>query len=204
MSSELAAALRPYAHRGTPRRYPVGALIFAEGDRSSEVLLITAGMVHVAAGRDRVVAALSQGDVVGEFAALDGRPRSAHAYAVTNVDIVALRASDALEAIEHSDLDLTSTRATSAAMRQVTERRSGAAGGLPVAQLACRLMERLDEAPGRVLDTDAGALALDLGASREQLARALEELHHRGVLALERGRVVVLDAVTLGEIGALA
>jgi CRP-like cAMP-binding protein len=162
------------------------------------VLLITDGTVHLVVGSDRDIADVGPGELLGEFAALDGRPRSASAHAITDVELVAFQATDVLEAIERSpDLDLVSIRSSVAAGRRRTELRSVAAGGLPVGQLARRLAARIDADENRVVDLDAGALATDLEVSREQLARALDELHHRGVLVLDRGRVVVLDATGL-------
>ena len=76
-------------------------------------------------------------ELLGEFAALDGRPRSASAYAKTEVDLVAFRASDVLDIIERSpDLDLAASRSSVATGRRRTEMRSVAAGGLPVGQPA--------------------------------------------------------------------
>ncbi|MBV9951472.1 MAG: Crp/Fnr family transcriptional regulator [Acidimicrobiia bacterium] len=200
MREQLATALAPLTDRGVRRRYREGALIFAEGDRGSEVLLVTDGVVHLVVGSDRDIAALGPGDLLGEFAALDGRPRSASAHARTAVELVAFSASDVLDVIERSpDLDLAASRTTVASGRRHTEMRSVAVGGLPVGQLARRLAARLD-GDHRMVDIDAGALATSLEVSREQLARALDELHHRGVVALERGRVVVLDADDLRRV----
>jgi CRP-like cAMP-binding protein len=200
MREQLAAALAPLSGRGVRRRYREGGLIFAEGDRGSEVLLVTGGVVRLVVGSDREIDDVGPGELLGEFAALDGRPRSASAYAQTAVDLVAFTASEVIEVIERSpDLDLVASRSSVASGRRRTERRSVAAGGLPVGQLAGRLAARLD-GDHRLIDIDAGSLATALDVSREQLARALDELHHRGVIALERGRVVVLDAEGLRRV----
>jgi CRP-like cAMP-binding protein len=198
VSDGLAAVLAPLRDDGVRRRYPAGSLIFAEGDRGSEVLLITSGSVHLVVGSGRDIDDVGPGEILGEFAALDGRPRSASGFAATDVELVALPAIVVLDAIERApDLDLASARASVAAGRRRTELRSVAAGGLPVGQLARRLVQRLVADDARLVDLDGGTLAADLDVSREQLARALDELHHRGVLALDRGRVVVLDAEAL-------
>jgi CRP-like cAMP-binding protein len=198
---KLAAALAPVVDRGVRRRYREGALIFAEGDRGSEVLFITEGTVLVIVGDGRQIDQAGPGEIIGEFAALDGRPRSAAARAGTDVELVALPASVVLDVIDRTPgLDLAASRSTVAHGRRRTEVRSVAAGGLPVGQLARRLAARLDGDEHRTVDIDAGSLAAVLDVSREQLARALDELHHRGVLALDRGRVVVLDATGLRQL----
>ena len=50
VTDRLADVLAPLVERGVRRRYPLGALIFAEGDRSSEVLVVTEGVVHLVVG----------------------------------------------------------------------------------------------------------------------------------------------------------
>lgn len=66
---------------GTGVSYPAGRVLLREGDRTDHVLILLDGLVKVTAhaddGRDALLAVRVGGDVVGEFAAVDGRPRSA-------------------------------------------------------------------------------------------------------------------------------
>ncbi|WP_320782722.1 Crp/Fnr family transcriptional regulator [Streptomyces sp. CRN 30] len=66
---------------GTRVRYPAGRVLIREGDRTDSVLLLLGGLVKVTAraddGRDALLAVRVRGDIVGEFAAVDGGPRSA-------------------------------------------------------------------------------------------------------------------------------
>ena len=84
--------LEPYLER---RRYAGGERIMAQGTSGSECFLITSGEVRLEVERpdfdsDGVIAYLTPGMLCGEFSLLDGRPRSASAYANTDVDVLVL------------------------------------------------------------------------------------------------------------------
>src|SRR5215218_7775301 len=84
--------LGPYLER---RRYARGEPIMAQGTSGTECYLITAGEVRLEVERpdfdsDGVIAHLGPGTLVGEFSLLDGRPRSASAYAGTEVTALVL------------------------------------------------------------------------------------------------------------------
>jgi len=86
------ARLGPYLER---RRYARGEPIMAQGTSGTECYLITEGEVRLEVERpdfdsDGVIAHLGPGMLCGEFSLLDGRPRSASAYAHTEVTALAL------------------------------------------------------------------------------------------------------------------
>ena len=60
---------------GRPRRYPSGGVLFAQGERSNHVLLLTGGRVKVFCttedGREPVLGLRGEGELVGELAAID-------------------------------------------------------------------------------------------------------------------------------------
>jgi acetaldehyde dehydrogenase/alcohol dehydrogenase len=87
--------LGPYLER---RRYARGEPIMAQGTSGTECYLITAGEVRLEVERpdfdsDGVIAHLGPGMLCGEFSLLDGQPRSASAYA--NTEVTALVLSEA-------------------------------------------------------------------------------------------------------------
>lgn len=205
MNERIVGALTSVADTdGVPRRYPAGTLLFAEGDRGTDVLLIRSGSVRIVAGDDEEIDEIGRGAILGEFAAIDGFPRSATALAVTDVDAVAIDAVAALRALAATpDIDLDALRSAVNASRRRTERRAIDAGGLPVASLAAFLARRVDNDPGTVISVEPGLLAAALGVSLELTARALDHLHHAGLVSLERGVVVVHDPAALRQIANL-
>jgi acetaldehyde dehydrogenase/alcohol dehydrogenase len=77
------------------RRYAPGERIMAQGTPGAECYLITEGEVRLEVERpdfdsDGIIAYLGPGMLCGEFSLLDGRPRSASAYAHTEVAALAL------------------------------------------------------------------------------------------------------------------
>ena len=79
--------------------YSAGEVIFREGDRAAECYLIDMGTVRITrySPQERRVLTLSTfgpGDLFGELALVDDRPRSATATATTNVEVVAIRRDD--------------------------------------------------------------------------------------------------------------
>jgi CRP/FNR family transcriptional regulator, cyclic AMP receptor protein len=83
---------------GEPGSYPPGSLIFEQGDTADRVLLVRAGHVRVAArgadGSEVLRAERGPGELLGDLAAIDGRPRSATVTGVEEVRalVVPLRA----------------------------------------------------------------------------------------------------------------
>ena len=61
--------------------------LFEEGDPADAAYLLTSGLVVIIRGRDRLkLATLGEGEVVGELALFDDRPRMATALAVKDTE----------------------------------------------------------------------------------------------------------------------
>ncbi|MFJ1791154.1 Crp/Fnr family transcriptional regulator [Kitasatospora griseola] len=75
------AEREPLLTLGTEVRYPADRVLLRESDRTDFLLVLLAGVVKVTGRthdhRDALLAVRMGGDLVGEFAAVDGRPRSA-------------------------------------------------------------------------------------------------------------------------------
>ena len=76
------------------RRLQRGTLIFAKGDPGSFMLAVLTGLIRVgvtsAEGREVTLNVISPGEIVGEIALLDGRPRSADAVAVEETVVMVI------------------------------------------------------------------------------------------------------------------
>jgi acetaldehyde dehydrogenase/alcohol dehydrogenase len=89
------------------RRYAPGERIMAQGTPGAECYLITEGEVRLEVERpdfdsDGIIAYLGPGMLCGEFSMLDGHPRSASAYAHTEVAALAL-SEDGMGRLCHDD-----------------------------------------------------------------------------------------------------
>ena len=94
--------------KGVLRRetFAAGQAIFTAGDPSKAAYLIQAGVVEVTAqrdGHDVVLNTLVAGDLVGEMALVDSKPRSATAKAKQTATCVVVTPLELTERIERSD-----------------------------------------------------------------------------------------------------
>ena len=62
------------------RDFPAGATIFREGESGHEMFVIRRGAVDIVVG-DHTITTLAEGEIFGEMALIDTRPRSATAKA---------------------------------------------------------------------------------------------------------------------------
>jgi CRP/FNR family transcriptional regulator, cyclic AMP receptor protein len=80
-------AVATLSHRCQWRRYGPGQTILQRQDAGRDVLFIVSGRVsaswHSASGRQLCLFNLTAGDIFGDFAAIDGEPRSADVVSVT-------------------------------------------------------------------------------------------------------------------------
>lgn len=194
----------PLARHVAERSYPRGAHIWHAGDQAISAWLILAGEVTAYRtgpdGEEFVVAVQLAGDVIGQLPMWDAQPRRL-------VDSVATASTRCLvfplEQLKH----LVETRPRVAASMIATYSRwlryrdaldSETAYQNLAGQIACKLLElrtRTDTAPGAPIPIDLpqARLAAMLGASRENVNRALARLVKSGeVLRLGR-RLAIPD-----------
>src|SRR6476469_10634513 len=80
------------------RSFPAGVRVFHEGDHSDACYLVRTGEVRVTRehpdGRAIALATLGPGELVGELARFDGGVRSASVETLTEVELLAVAATD--------------------------------------------------------------------------------------------------------------
>ncbi|WP_434743462.1 Crp/Fnr family transcriptional regulator [Micromonospora sp. SH-82] len=188
---------------GTPRRLARGDALIREGDVGDDVFVIVEGCTKVSGdtydGRTTLLAVRVPGDIVGEFAALDGGRRSATvvACAPTVVRSVGRGAFDSYLAT-HPAADHAVRRSIVAKLRQATRLRVDAGGSAAEVRLA-RLLTYLSEvygrpvAEGRLIDVplSQAELAAMAGVSVPSVQRAMAVLRRRGLVVPGYRRLVV-------------
>ncbi len=199
--------------RGIRRRYPPGATLFAEGDRSDRCFLLEHGNVKIvqvtADGREVVLGVRGGGELIGDWSVIDGLPRSASAVALEPVDAVQLDAVQFLGFLEASPrAALWMLRSVLHRLRDADRKRAEFASSDAAGRLARRLAE-LAEEHGQPVD---GGIRITLplsqdelagwtGASREAIAKALAQFRGRGWLSTERRRITLHDVEALRRRG---
>lgn len=88
------------------RRFEAGDTIFVMDALHDSMMAVLNGVVKISAssadGKEIVLAVLHPGEVFGEVAMLDGRPRSADATALTACNLAVLDRRDVLTALERN------------------------------------------------------------------------------------------------------
>ncbi|HSB19915.1 MAG TPA: Crp/Fnr family transcriptional regulator [Anaeromyxobacteraceae bacterium] len=108
------------------REFPVGAVIFEEGDPGSRMYVIQGGRVLVVksvGGRSLALASLGPGDFFGEMALLEGQPRSATAVVAEAARILELDEQAFADLLRgNGEVGLKLLRKLSARLRDATRR----------------------------------------------------------------------------------
>src|SRR4051812_19311565 len=136
--------------RGMRRRYPPGATLFAEGDRSDRCFLLERGNVKIvqvtADGREVLLGVRGANELIGDWSVIDGQPRSASAVALEPVDAVQLDATQFLSFLEVSPkAAMWLVRSVLGRIRDADRKRAEFASSDAAGRLARRLVELAEE-----------------------------------------------------------
>ena len=194
------------------RRYGAGEVIFRKGDAGESMMLIAAGTVKVSAlgpdGREAVLAVLDQGEILGEMAILDNKPRSADATALEPCEMLVLRQRDFLPFLERNPAVAVRLLAMlSERLRRTSELLEDRMlrhlpGRLAKALLDLGKCGKVPCPPGtRIpLVVRQKVFASLLGTTRESLNKLLHAWEKEGLVRLERGSVVLQRPADLARL----
>jgi CRP-like cAMP-binding protein len=153
-------------------------------------------------GKEIILADLRPGEIFGEIALLDGRPRSADATALTNCELMVLQRRDVLAFLEKNPLAcMKLMEILCARIRRSDERMADIAFfNLPV-RLAKILLSYQPAGRGAMkLSLSQSELAEMAGGTREKVNRCLREWQRQGVLDLKNRWTIILKPQALREI----
>jgi CRP-like cAMP-binding protein len=195
------------------RRYAARETVVRQGDDSGDLFAVLSGRLKVtwndADGGEVLLSILESGDVFGEIALLDDRPRSASVTAMESCELLVVErggfrtllasvptlALNLLLVMSRRLRDL-SDRTQSMSLLNVESR---------LAKAILQLAERFGkpEGPGQILLTlklSQQELANMVGATRELVNRRLRAWQDQGIIELAKGRVVIRDAAALAAV----
>lgn len=197
-----------------PQSYTRGAYIFHEGDPGNRLFVIAAGQVKISRlrrhGEEAVFTILADGDVFGELAMFDSdSARTADAQALEATECITLRREPLLDLLRSQpELLLQLLGDLSEYIRRRDEAYAETAF-LDIPGRVARTLLQLASTHGRVTPegTRIGvrlsqrALAGMVGASRENVNRALSGFAGRGSIVLEGGTITIVDKDALAKRG---
>jgi CRP/FNR family transcriptional regulator, cyclic AMP receptor protein len=202
--------LSSVARRSTIQRYTERQEILSAGDSGTEVFFILSGRVEVRnyskSGREFVYSTIGAGESFGEFAAIDGLPRSASIVALEDSLVCRMGSSEFLSVLSSNfDIALKLLRLLTAKLRGLTDRQ--------LELVASNSRDRILSELARLADTGIkrGAsitiqpapthyeIAARVGSQREAVTKELNRLEALGYVRVSRKHIVILDMARFRE-----
>jgi CRP/FNR family cyclic AMP-dependent transcriptional regulator len=202
----LADADRDYLlGRGTRRRFRANDVVLMEGDPSDHVHVLVSGWGRgstiVEDGREVLFGLRGPGEVLGDLAAVTGRPRSASVRAIEPCTVFQLTGAQFIDVLHaRPEIAIATIKTVAARLRAAESARVDAAAFDVSRRVAVHLL-RLAEEHGRrvpegVLIEAAYSqedIASQIGAARRTVARALRMLRDRGIVETGRRRILIRE-----------
>jgi CRP/FNR family transcriptional regulator, cyclic AMP receptor protein len=186
-----------------PRRYDAGEPICRLGDVGLSMMAVASGTVRIslpmAKGKEIILADLPTGELFGEIAMLDGRPRSADATALTKCELLVLERRHVIPFLEQNpSVCLKLMEMLCARIRHSDERMADIA----FFDLPTRLAKVLLNYPAKTRDDtrlslSQTELAEMAGGTRENVNRCLRDWQRRGIVESKGGWTIILKAEEL-------
>jgi CRP-like cAMP-binding protein len=198
------AELTKIARSCVTRSYERGAQVYGEHDQATDVFFILEGTVRINStsteGREIIFSDLGVGHMFGEFAAIDGLPRSATVMALTDCVLASMPAPRFFELLKENG-----TVSTRLIQLLVTKIRAATERVFEVSALAIRERVRREllrmaaegARTGRsVVISPAPThydLAARIGSHREAVTRELNRLAEEKVVEISRRQIRIVD-----------
>jgi len=199
--------LRAISVQFRAQNYGKKEIIFHQGDETHDFYLIMRGKVRIfcnsPSGNETSIRVLSANEMIGEFAPIDGQPRSATAQAITDSTLLKLPQQRFLRCLrELPDFTMMLLRLLVQKLRWITEY----AETIAQYDIGGRLLHIIlyyNTKIGKEITTNKcyevdlglnqGDLASMVGARREWVNHLLRRWREQGLIAFSRGRITILD-----------
>jgi CRP-like cAMP-binding protein len=210
LSAWGAAELQDLLERATLCPMKKGDVLLHQGDHGDYLIILLDGTIRVSMvasnGREIILDYLEPGSVIGEIAMLDGGERTASVTALGEGRYLKLGAKAFREVLEkHPSVAWRLLQEMARRLRNANntiESDRAYASGPRLARSLQRLMQ--NGAQGVAIKLSQSELGAFAGISRENINRQLGAWSDAGIVALEQGRVRVLDMEVLEEIAMAA
>jgi CRP-like cAMP-binding protein len=193
-------------------RYADGDQIFAKGDPGNSMMAVLKGRVMISSpsadGRQVVLTAVRDGEVFGEIALLDGGERTADATAVGDCELLVVPRRSLMALLERRpDICIGLLHVLCERLRRTNEQVEDLAFLDLEARMAKALVRLAEENNGASAARPLGvkisqrALGEMVGGSRESVNKHLQDWKRSGIIAIEKGAIVIRDLDALAELG---
>ena len=189
------------------RRYNAGQTVLQRQDDSRDVFFIVRGRVcatyHSACGREVRFTDLAVGEIFGEFAAIDGEPRSADIVAVTDSLIASMSANQFWDVLRQHEQVCAAMLRRLTQIARTNQQRVVEFSTLPVRSRLHAELVRLARSSGsdkRAVISPApthAEIASRISTHREAVTRELNELARAKLIERRGSDLVVCDVAML-------
>jgi CRP/FNR family cyclic AMP-dependent transcriptional regulator len=209
------AELDPLSQRLISRKYRAGEEVFAQGSPGNSLYIVKSGLVEIVvmeiSNQKRVLAKFGPGQVFGEFALLDGLPRSAGAVACERSELLILTRPEFFMYLEQHpvvaiNLLVLLSRRLRFAVQQSDHDQPQAPPLTRLAHLLADFGDRYgDPVHGGIqlsLRLTRGEMAGMMGCPRSEAEAAIEILQQKGLIEMHGLQMTIHDLAALHTIAA--
>jgi len=198
--------------QATERLVRRGQTVFQKGDTGSYMVAVLSGRIRISAtspeGREVTLNMIDAGEVFGEIALLDGKPRSADATALEDSTLMTVERRHFLPyLLSNNDLALRVIDGLCERLRDTSE----TLGNFAMLDLPGRLARKLLSLAAEYGSSADGGTRLDIrlshtdlgrfvGCSRETVNKQMRAWEEEGIVARDGGRITVRGANALRRI----
>lgn len=190
-------ARRDIAAYAMPRNFSAGEPICRLGDHGDSMMAVVVGTVRISRptsrGKEIILADLRSGELFGEIALLDGKPRSANVVALTNCELIILERRNLMPFLERNPIAcMKLMEILCARIRRSDERMSDIAFfNLPIRLAKTLLNYQPDARAGAKLSLSQSELAEMAGGTREKVNRCLRDWQRQGIIELKNRWTII-------------
>jgi CRP/FNR family transcriptional regulator, cyclic AMP receptor protein len=190
-------ARRDIAAYAMPRNFTAGESICRLGDHGDSMMAVVIGTVRISRptsrGKEIILADLRSGELFGEIALLDGKPRSANVAALTNCELMILERRNLIPFLERNPAAcMKLMEILCARIRRSDERMSDIAFfNLPIRLAKTLLNYQPDARAGAKLSLSQSELAEMAGGTREKVNRCLRDWQRQGIIELKNRWTII-------------
>ena len=191
------------------RKYPRGSMVFSEAQNGPDMFIIKSGTINISKivdGTEITLAMLKAGDMFGEMALLERKPRSANAIATEDSVVMSINMQNFNQMVttQAQMVDRLTTTLSERLWSMQRQLVNTLLRANPVAQmidmLALQLEKmRINVGKGSQFQTNFTAedIATMCGLSKSEQARCLYNFMNSPLVRIEKGRVLIPDCLEL-------
>ncbi|MGE5416692.1 MAG: Crp/Fnr family transcriptional regulator [Acidobacteriota bacterium] len=197
--------LKKVESKSNERIYPKGTTIFVEGQDTDGIYIVTSGLIKIVKlskdGREKTLAILGEGEILGEMALFEQNSRSAAAETLEQTTVAVISKVDfemLIDQIPHLGRKVISILGER--LREADQQIKDLLFLNARSRVICNLVQlaekhaKLEKGQMKVsLKLTHAELANLIGVSRETATKIITDLQDTGLITIERKQIVVHD-----------